>query len=122
MSPALITAESACWATLLTKPSYLQGALVLAHSLRKVGSAYPLLAYVTPELPDEARQVLKSHDIIVREINYLEPAKDLKSELDAHDHRFADTWTKLRCFELVEYEVRAVRTPQQLNALRSNDS
>lgn len=92
-----------CWATLLTRTSYLAGALVMNESLIKHNSKYPLVVFATTGLPQEARDVLSYHGIKVRDIKYLEP--DTKLELDGHDERFADTWTKLRCFEMVEYEV-----------------
>lgn len=76
-------------------------------SLVKSKSAYPLVVFATVGLPIEARQVLESQGIRVRDIEYLEPEEKL--ELDGHDSRFADTWTKLRCFEMVEYEVSGVR-------------
>ncbi|ORY91634.1 nucleotide-diphospho-sugar transferase [Leucosporidium creatinivorum] len=96
--------KPSCWATLLTKCEYLQGALVLDQSLRKHNSAYPLVVYATPSLPLEAREILQARRIAVRDVAYLEPVDKLKAKLDDHDHRFADTWTKLRAFELVEYE------------------
>jgi alpha-N-acetylglucosamine transferase len=96
---------NACWATLLTRTSYLQGALVLNQSLVKHKSAYPLVVFATKELPLDAREVLQSKGIWIRDIEYLEPSAETKGELDEHDRRFADTWTKLRCFEMVEYEV-----------------
>jgi hypothetical protein len=97
--------KPSCWATLLTKCDYLQGALVLDQSLRKYNSAYPLVVYATPSLPVEAREILQARGIAVRDVDYLEPVDKLKAKLDDHDHRFADTWTKLRAFELVEFEV-----------------
>lgn len=97
------------WVTLLTRTSYLAGALVLHQSLQKHKSAYPLIVFATKELPLDARQVLQSKGIRVRDIEYLEPKAENKGELVEHDRRFADTWTKLRCFEMVEYEVRILR-------------
>lgn len=98
--------KSSCWATLLTRTSYLAGALVMNASLIKHNSAYPLVVFATIGLPQDARDILVSQGIRVRDIEYLEP--ETKLELDGHDERFADTWTKLRCFEMVEYEVSAV--------------
>ena len=92
------------WVTLLTKTSYLQGCLVLNHSLQRVKSKYPLVVFATPELPEQARSILQRKGIRVRDIKYIDPPKQGK-ELDEHDQRFADTWTKLRCFEMTEYEV-----------------
>ena len=95
------------WVTLLTRTSYLTGALVMNASLVRAKSAYPFVVFATPELPVEAREVLESQGIRVRDIAYLEPVASNKADLVGHDARFADTWTKLRCFEMVEYEVSA---------------
>ncbi|GAA5950791.1 hypothetical protein JCM21900_002019 [Sporobolomyces salmonicolor] len=111
--------SSKAWVTLLTKTSYLQGALVLHYSLTKVQSAYPLVVFASPELPRPAREILEARGIRVRDIAYLEPPKD-KKDLDEHDRRFADTWTKLRCFEMVEYE-RVVMLDSDMVVLRNMD-
>lgn len=79
---------------------------MLNHSLKKHGSAFPLVVFATATLPQTARAVLESQGIRVRDIEYLEPQAQNKGELNEHDLRFDDTWTKLRCFEMVEYEVR----------------
>ena len=95
------------WVTLLTKESYLAGCLVLDYTLRKVESAYPLVVFATPDLPARARDVLRERGVHLRDIDFLEPAAEHRSQFPEHDHRFAETWTKLRCFELTEYEVSA---------------
>ena len=79
--------------------------MVLHASLLKHKTQYPLVVLATKELPQNARDVLRSRGIGVRDIEFLEPVKELKTTLDSHDHRFADTWTKLRVFELEEYDV-----------------
>ncbi|SGY79685.1 BQ5605_C008g05198 [Microbotryum silenes-dioicae] len=99
MSPAPV---KRVWATLLTKTNYLQGCVVLDASLKHHGSQYPLVVFATPSLPQPARDVLRARSIEVHDIEYLEP-KD-KTELNEHDHRFADTWTKLGVFGLTQYE------------------
>lgn len=101
-------APAKAWVTLLTRTSYLAGCLVLNASLKKANSAYPLVVFATSDLPQEVRQVLESFHIPVHDIEFLEP-RDNKVVLAEHDHRFADTWTKLRCFELVQYEVSVER-------------
>ncbi|KAG5718848.1 hypothetical protein E4T56_gene6329 [Termitomyces sp. T112] len=95
--------EKAAYVTLLTKTSYLAGTLVLDHGLRAVASKYPLVVMVTPSLPLEARDVLRMRGILTREVDSLQPREGSHS-LAAHDARFADTWTKLRGFELIEYD------------------
>lgn len=79
------------------------------QSLVASKSAYPLVVFATPELPQEAREVLQHKGIAIRDIAYLQPGEEHRTELDEHDKRFADTWTKLRCFELTEYEVNLQR-------------
>lgn len=96
---------SKAYATLLTKRSYLPGALVLHQSLVDQGSAYPLVVFATRELPQDAREILTRRGIRVREIEYLQPPADKQADYDEHDLRFQDTWTKLRVFEMAEYEV-----------------
>ena len=78
--------------------------MVLAHTLRQHQSAYPLVVLATPSLPQAARDVIVKAGLILRMIDYIEPQSSGK--MDAHDERFADTWTKLAVFGLTEYEVR----------------
>ncbi|GAA5971803.1 hypothetical protein JCM11641_001519 [Rhodosporidiobolus odoratus] len=92
------------WATLLTRTNYLQGALVLHQSLVRSDSKYPLVVFATPELPRIARDILAQRGIAVRDIEYLAPPEDKQKKLDEHDKRFHDTWTKLRVFEMEEYD------------------
>jgi len=91
------------YVTLLTKTSYLPGALVLDYGLRAVHSKYPLVVMATPALPENVKDVLKKRGILIREVDPLKPEEGTHV-LAAHDERFADTWTKLRGFELDEYE------------------
>ncbi|TFK43723.1 glycosyltransferase family 8 protein [Crucibulum laeve] len=96
-------ASRCAYVTLLTKSSYLPGTLVLDYGLRAVGSKYPLVVMATPALPAEARKVLHKCGIPIREVNTLIPEEGAHT-LNNHDARFADTWTKLRAFELAEYD------------------
>ncbi|KAJ7619152.1 nucleotide-diphospho-sugar transferase [Mycena polygramma] len=90
---------NAAYITLLTKVSYLAGTLVLDLGLKKAQSKYPLVVMVTPDLPQEARDVLKKGGIPTVEIQTLLP-EDGVHQVAAADARFRDTWTKLRVFEL----------------------
>ncbi|KZV75553.1 glycosyltransferase family 8 protein [Peniophora sp. CONT] len=94
---------NAAWVTLLTKEAYIPGALVVAQGFKDVGSVYPFVCMVTDTLSEDARQVLRRHGVVVRDIDPLLPLSDAHT-LNAHDSRFADTWTKLRAFGLVEFE------------------
>jgi len=77
----------------------------MANSIKKTGSKYPFVVFATTELPEEARAVLRTAGIAVKDIDYLQPDEENQVEIAVNDHRFADTWTKLRVFELTEYEV-----------------
>lgn len=83
-----------CWATILTCPSYLPGVILLHHSLKKQKSQYPLLVLATSCLPQVCISVLDALGIQHQTIEPLYPEHPLSSQLG----------TKLRVFELVEYE------------------
>ncbi|KAJ1301035.1 hypothetical protein OPQ81_003456 [Rhizoctonia solani] len=75
--------------TLLTKPSYLPGVLVLHDSL--------------VSKPVSSAEILRLRGIKIRPVEAMGPEPG-KWSVDAHDSRFIDAWTKLRVFELYEYE------------------
>lgn len=82
------------WVVLLTSPWYLPGVIVLAYSLRKVRSKYPLIVAVTPSLPNEAVDALVEFGLETRLVESLRP----KTEVPVVAHRFENTWTKLAVF------------------------
>lgn len=92
---------------LLTSPSYLPGILLLAHSLRHpttqtdAPSAYPLIVAVNPALPGECVRALEEADVQVRVVEPLVPVGKVTTIAE----RFVDTWTKLRVWEMTEYDV-----------------
>lgn len=94
------------WATLVTRSSYLAGVIILAYTLRKHHSSYPLVVLYTDALPRSSIEVLekeaKNLNIIPRRTDALLPKENVHVQLIAE--RFADTWTKLRVFELLEYD------------------
>ncbi|KAI9844352.1 MAG: hypothetical protein M1837_005656 [Sclerophora amabilis] len=97
--------ENRAWVTLLTRPSYLAGAVLLAHTLKKHRSRYPLIVLVTDTLPQGCIDVLQSEDqgsghIIIKKVDPLVP----QQKVNVVAQRFEDTWTKLRVFSLLEYD------------------
>ena len=95
------------WVTLLTSPSYLPGVITLAYTLSAHSTKYPLLVLVTPSLPQSCIRALElesNHNplIIIHPIEPLLLPNNRKTTLIAA--RFADTWTKLRAFELTSYD------------------
>lgn len=95
------------WVTLLTKQSYTPGVITLSHSLSKHSSLYPLIVLVTASLEHSSVEALnleaRHSNLIFRPIEPLLLPNGEKGTLIAE--RFADTWTKLRAFELFDYDV-----------------
>ncbi|KAF2007782.1 glycosyltransferase family 8 protein [Amniculicola lignicola CBS 123094] len=103
------------YATLLTRPSYLAGVILLAYTLHKCSPSTPLIVLHTPgdTLPKACIDALEleaaSSNIILRKVDHVKismsEAKDegdggRGKEIGMVAERFADTWTKLRVFEL----------------------
>jgi len=105
--------------TLLTKDEYLPGALVVDLCLREVSSVYPFVVLATDTLSRDARDVLQRRGVRVRDVSPLAPLSNTHT-LAAHDARFADTWTKLRAFGILEYE-RIVLMDSDMIVLRNMD-
>lgn len=96
------------YVTLLTRPSYLAGAILLAYTLNKHSPSTPLIICYTPEtLPESSVHAFAAeakHSNIV-----LKPVEHLRLPDDGTAHgmvaeRFIDTWTKLRVFDLWDME------------------
>jgi len=98
--------ENCIYATLITRSSYLAGVVLLAYTLHKNESRYPLIVLYTDNLPHSSIVALQLEasrtNLVLKQISPLLPRKSLKVNLIAE--RFADTWTKLRVFELVQYD------------------
>ena len=95
-----------CWVTLVTKPSYLPGVIILAHSLDKHESRIPLLVLHTDSLGTEAVQALASEAkrtsrMILHRVEPLRP-REGQTNTSSVAERFADTFTKLRAFQVHE--------------------
>lgn len=97
--------ERFAYITLLTKATYLAGVVVLAHTLKKQGSQYPLIVLYTSTLTDVAVHALKLEagpsNLILQKCDLLVPAEHHK--LNVAVERFTDTWTKLRVFDSASF-------------------
>src|ERR1700712_3741812 len=87
------------WVTLLTRTSYLPGAVLLAYSLHQNNSKYPLIILATPSLPGSLLLALSQECELAN--TYILPIKPLSpppenTPASLIASRFADTWTKLR--------------------------
>ncbi|CEH16393.1 glycosyltransferase family 8 protein [Ceraceosorus bombacis] len=108
----------ACWATLMTGEKYLPGLVVFATSLLQTHkSRYPLVVYVTGKLSERARRVVSALGCRIVEVKDLRPT--LTSTNLAYE-RFGDVWTKLRAFELTQYE-RVVMVDSDMLVRRNMD-
>ncbi|KAI4865743.1 nucleotide-diphospho-sugar transferase [Hypoxylon rubiginosum] len=95
------------YATLITRASYLPGVIVLADTLlRRNNASYPLVVLYTRNLSSTAVRALElessQRNIILHQCHQLLPPGNIKVNLIAE--RFEDTWTKLRVFELFDYD------------------
>lgn len=105
------------WIVLLTRPSYLPGVVILAHSLQ-VHSCYPLVVAVTPSLPEYAVDVLMEVGAKIKRIQPLLP----KEKVNIVAERFQDTWTKLVPFGFDEYEVHVIVDIFSIQLIVSSES
>ncbi|KAK0208366.1 nucleotide-diphospho-sugar transferase [Desarmillaria ectypa] len=109
----------AAWVSLLSKTAYLPGLLVVDYGLKAAKSKYPLIVMVTPDIPQDARNVLKNRGLISVDVGVVAPEAS-RQRFDIHDARFADTWSKVRTFEMVDYD-RVVLLDADVIILRNMD-
>lgn len=96
------------YVTLLTRPSYLAGAVLLAYTLTKHSPDTPLIICYTPDtLPESSVNAFKAEakhsNIILYPVTHLRLPED-GTESGMVAERFIDTWTKLRVLDLHEME------------------
>ncbi|KAG8063607.1 hypothetical protein GUJ93_ZPchr0003g16503 [Zizania palustris] len=109
-----LVGKMAAKATMVTRPAtrayvtflagdgdYWKGVVGLAKGLRKVGSAYPLVVAVLPDVPESHRRIIISQGCIVREIQPLYPPENQTQFAMAY---YVIIYSKLRIWEIVEYE------------------
>lgn len=100
------------YVTLLTRPSYLAGALLLAHTLHQHSPTTPLIITYTPStIPAPVLSALQSEaphsNILLHPVEHLRLPDDDDGKNTPHGmvaERFLDTWTKLRVFDLWNME------------------
>lgn len=86
-----------------TNDAYSLGALVLAHSLRRVGTKYELACLVTPGVTATMREKLAAVFSLVQEVNVLDSKDEANLALLARPE-LGITFTKLHCWRLTQYE------------------
>jgi alpha-N-acetylglucosamine transferase len=115
----------AAWATLVTGEKYLPGLAVFSESLLRgskshAGSKYPLVAMVTSDVSQDALDAIVSLGCLLQHVERLSPEQSLKGKQNHAQAHFQDVWTKLRAFELVDYE-RIVMVDSDMLVRRNMD-
>ena len=75
---------------------------------------------VTEGLPDTSRHIIKEAGMTLREVSHLSPPPGQHPGFDRAFDRFRETWTKLRAFDLTEYE-RIILIDSDMMFLRAMD-
>ena len=92
---------AACWATLFTHAHYLPCLAVMLQSMRACQTRYPLVVMVTETVDARTRERLARMGCVLRDVDaWRVPHADGSLAFE----RFQNVWTKLRAFELYEYE------------------
>lgn len=92
----------ACWATLFTDARYLPCLAVFTESLARHGTRYPLVVMVPEHVDRATRALITKLGCVLRDIRYWDVDVDVQNAMAFE--RFVHVWTKLRAFELTEYE------------------
>ncbi|XP_065084569.1 protein piccolo isoform X5 [Ochlerotatus camptorhynchus] len=91
------------WVTLATNDSYSLGALVVAHSLKRVHTAHQLAVLITPGVSEAMKNKLRTIFNVVEEVNLLDSKDDANLALLKRPE-LGITFTKLHCWRLTQFE------------------
>jgi len=90
------------WVTLTTNDTYALGALVLAHSLKKVKTTRKIVVMITPGVSGRIREELKNVFDEVIEVN-VHDSHDTENLALINRPDLGVTFTKLHCWRLTQY-------------------
>ncbi|XP_063220053.1 glycogenin-1 isoform X4 [Bacillus rossius redtenbacheri] len=91
------------WVTLATNDSYALGTLVLASSLRAVGTTHQLAVMVTRGVSPEMKEQLRSAFDLLFEVNILDSQDEVNLSLLSRPE-LGLTFTKLHCWRLTQFQ------------------
>lgn len=91
------------WVTLATNDSYSLGALVVAHSLRRVSTAHQLAVLITPGVSEAMKSKLQDAFDLVQLVNVLD-SQDTANLAVLKRPELGITFTKLHCWTLTQFE------------------
>jgi glycogenin len=87
--------------TLCNGDGYVPGVEALGRSLDRSGTTHDKLVLVTPDVPQPARETLAQRGWRIRDVLPIQNPNPSTEQLFA---RFANTFTKLRAFELTDFD------------------
>lgn len=91
------------WVTLATNDSYSLGALVVAHSLKKVSTQHELAVLITPGVTESMKVKLQNVFDVVQLVDVLD-SKDATNLAVLKRPELGITFTKLHCWNLTQFE------------------
>lgn len=91
------------WVTLATNDSYSLGALVVASSLRRVGTQHQIAVLITPGVTESMRTRLQEAFDVVQLVDVLD-SKDAANLAILKRPELGITFTKLHCWNLIQFE------------------
>ena len=91
------------WVTLATNDSYSLGALVVAHSLKKVSTQHQLAVLITPGVSDSMKRKLEDLFNVVQVVNVLDSG-DAANLAVLKRPELGITFTKLHCWNLTQFD------------------
>lgn len=91
------------WVTLATNDSYALGALVVAHSLKKVSTQHQLAVLITPGVTESMKVKLQNVYDVVELVDVLD-SKDAANLAVLKRPELGITFTKLHCWNLTQFE------------------
>jgi glycogenin len=98
-----ISLSGFAWVTLATNDSYSLGALVVASSLRRVGTQHQLAVLITPGVTEPMRARLQEAFDVVQLVNVLD-SQDAANLAVLKRPELGITFTKLHCWNLTQFE------------------
>uniref|UniRef100_A0A182NHA4 glycogenin glucosyltransferase n=1 Tax=Anopheles dirus TaxID=7168 RepID=A0A182NHA4_9DIPT len=107
------------WVTLATNDSYSLGALVVAHSLKRVHTVHQMTVLITPGVSEAMKTKLRNVFNVMEEVNLLD-SKDAANLALLKRPELGITFTKLHCWRLTQFE-KCVFLDADTLVLRNSD-
>lgn len=95
------------YVTLLSSNDYLEGVLLLNHSLKKCNTKYPLYCLTTPNITERVLNIIKK-EMNVIQVPYISMSEELLNYNKSINEKVAELWkncfTKFYVFKMTEFE------------------